>query len=126
MSSRTKIYWVFTVIAAVGLLAGGFANVTLQEPVAKSMESLGYPAYFPRILGFWKILAAIALLAPGLPRAKEWATAGVAVAMTGAAASHLANGDPAMTALPPLGLLALVIASYLLRPADRRLAGPVV
>lgn len=121
MSGRTKVYWVLTVLAALALLAGGFANVTLQEPIVESMKKLGYPLYFPRILGTWKLLAAVALLAPGFPRVKEWAYAGVTFAMTGATISHIAAGDPVATWFPPLVVLALALGSYALRPADRRL-----
>lgn len=121
MSGRTKVYWVLTVLAALALLAGGVGNLTLQEPVVESMKKLGYPLYFPRILGTWKLLAAVALLAPGFPRVKEWAYAGVTFAMTGATISHIAAGDPVATWFPPLVVLALALGSYALRPADRRL-----
>ena len=85
------------------------------------MKKLGYPLYFPRILGAWKLLAAVALLAPGFPRVKEWAYAGITFAMTGAFISHIAAGDPVATWFPPLVVLALALGSYALRPADRRL-----
>jgi len=39
------------------------------------------------IIGFWKVLGGIALLAPGFPRLKEWAYAGIFFNMTGAAVS---------------------------------------
>ena len=48
---------------------------------------LGYPLYFITIIGFWKVLGAITLLAPGFPRLKEWAYAGIFFDLTGAAAS---------------------------------------
>lgn len=121
MSNKTKGYWVLTVLAALAMIAGGFANVTLQEPIEASMKNLGYPLYFPRILGAWKLLAAVALLAPGFPRVKEWAYAGITFAMTGAFISHVAAGDPILMALPPLAVLAVALGSYALRPADRRL-----
>ncbi len=121
MPTRTKVYFALTVVVALAVLGSGFANVTLQAPIEESMKSLGYPLYFPRILGVWKILAAIAILAPGFPRLKEWAYAGITFNMTGAALSHLAAGDPIVTALPPLGILALALASWALRPDNRRL-----
>lgn len=121
MSNKTKAYFAITVLAGLALAGSGFANLTLQEPIVESMKNLGYPEYFPRILGTWKILAAVALLAPGFPRVKEWATAGVTFAMTGATASHIFAGDPVGTWFPPLIVLALVLVSYALRPDDRRL-----
>lgn len=122
MSNRTKVYWVVTVLAALALAGGGFANATLQPPIEESMKNLGFPLYFPRIIGTWKILAAIAFVAPGFPRLKEWAYAGVFFNLTGAAISHAAAGDPFVTWLPPLGVLALVMASWTLRPDSRKLA----
>jgi hypothetical protein len=57
---------------------------------------LGYPLYFVTILGFWKVLGAMALLAPRFPRLKEWAYAGTFFEMTGAAASHAMSGNAAV------------------------------
>jgi hypothetical protein len=57
------------------------------------MRALGYPVYFLTILGVWKVLSAPALLAPRLPRLKEWAYAGIFFDLTGAAASHAFSGD---------------------------------
>ena len=37
------------------------------------LAQLGYPAYLLLLLGAWKVLGAAAILAPGLPRLKEWA-----------------------------------------------------
>ena len=53
---------------------------------------LGYPAYIGPIVGTWKILATIAILAPRLPRLKEWAYAGVFFDLTGGAPDRLPAG----------------------------------
>jgi hypothetical protein len=42
--------------------------------------------------------------------------------LTGASASHAASGDPVGNVLTPLVILAVVVASYLLRPESRKLA----
>ncbi len=44
-----------------------------RPPVRGVIDRLGYPTYFLVILGVWKPLGAVALLAPRLPRLKEWA-----------------------------------------------------
>jgi hypothetical protein len=49
---------------------------------------LGAAGYFFHILGFWKLLGAIAILVPRYPRLKEWACAGIIFDLTGAAASN--------------------------------------
>lgn len=53
---------------------------------------------------------------------KEWAYAGFAINLVSAAYSHAAAGDPAQGIVAPVALLGLLLASWRLRPADRRLA----
>ena len=69
------------------------------------MNHLGYPAYFASLLGAWKLLGAIVLTVPGLPRLKEWAYAGFVFDLTAAAFSHAAVGDPPTTSSGPLVFL---------------------
>lgn len=61
------------------------------------------------------------MLAPRLPRLKEWAYAGIFFDFTGAAISHTASGDGVGNVSLPLVLAILAIASWMLRPASRRL-----
>ena len=85
---------------------------------------LGYPLYFFPILGFWKILGAIAILVPRFPRLKEWAYAGIFFDLTGAAASNAAVGGYGVYAfhiLAPLILAGLAVASWALRPESRKI-----
>jgi uncharacterized membrane protein YphA (DoxX/SURF4 family) len=84
------------------------------------MEHLGYPTYFLFIIGVWKIPCAIALLAPRFPRLKEWAYAGATFNYTGAVTSHLSVGDGAGKWVGPLVYAGIALASWALRPADRR------
>lgn len=123
---RTIGYWLATGLVAFALGTGGVADVMRVPPVVEGMTHLGYPVYFCVILGVWKVLGAGALLAPGMPRLKEWAYAGAVFDLTGAAASHAAAGDDAAKLIAPLVLTALALLSWTLRPASRRLAGPVL
>src|SRR5262249_56414645 len=84
-------------------------------------RQLGYPVYFVMILGFWKLLGSLALVIPGLPRVKEWAYAGIFFNMTGAAVSHVVCHDAAWHVIVTLGLAALAVASWGLRPYGRTL-----
>lgn len=118
-------YWTATGLVAAAMAFGGFADVTHAPPVMEGMRSLGYPDYFATILGIWKALGAVALLAPRFPRLKEWAYAGIVFDLTGAALSHAAVDDPAGKVVAPLVLLGLTLASWALRPASRRLPDPV-
>ena len=95
------------------------------EFALSGIVALGYPAYFVTILGTWKLLGGFAILAPRLPRLKEWAYAGIAFDLTGATCSHLAMGHPAAKAIVPLVILGIAAASWTLRPEGRRLPSDV-
>ena len=69
----------------------------------------------------WYILAGVALLVSRFPRLKEWAYAGLFFIYTGAFMSHLAVGDPAFMLIAPVVFTSLVLVSWALRPATRRL-----
>ena len=115
-------YWATTGLAALAFAFGGLADVMRAPDVREGLAHLGYPMYFAAILGVWKLLGATAIVAPGLPRLKEWAYAGMFFDLTGAAASHAAVGDPAANILTPLLVLVIVVASWVLRPESRSLA----
>jgi hypothetical protein len=119
MKTRKITYWVTTTLVALGMAMGGVMDLMRGPEVAEILGHLGYPLYFGAIIGFWKVLAAPALLAPGLPRLKEWAYAGVVFDLTGAAFSHASVGDDAGAIITPLVFLALTVASWALRPEDR-------
>jgi len=116
---KTIVYWFATGLLAIDFLAGGALSLLHPAEVLKSIEHLGYPAYFASILGFWKLLGGVALLVPGMPVLKEWAYAGVCFDLTSAAASHAASGDAAPQVAAPLVFAVLAMTSYLLRPCSR-------
>ena len=66
-------YWTFTILAALLFAVPGAALLLRVPHFTADMARLGYPVYFLTILGIWKLLGVIAILAPGLPRLKEWA-----------------------------------------------------
>jgi DoxX-like family len=112
------VYWVSTVIVAVALL-GSLTYLTGSEQVVSGFAKAGYPQYLRIILGIAKPLAAVVLLLPGVPLLKEWAYAGVTIALVMATISAYDTGQ--MWAMP-LALLVLVMVSCLTRPATRRVA----
>ncbi len=91
-------------------------------PVAEGIAALGYPAYLLKILGPAKLAGALVLLVPRMPRLEEWAYAGFVIDFGGALSSHYFHGDGADLLMPPLGAMAILLGSYALRPASRRLA----
>jgi len=120
---KTTAFWATTILGPTSFVIGGVLGLMGGPEVVESTRHLGYPLYFATILSTWKLLGAIAITAPRLPRVKEWAYAGFVFDLTAAAVSHAAVGDGAGDIIAPLAFLALVLASYTLRPASRRLAG---
>jgi len=125
MKTKMGGYWITTGLLVFAIGSGGVAELAhLPGNVEGMVHVLGYPLYFMTIIGFWKVLGAIALLAPRFPRLKEWAYAGIFFNVTGAAASHVAVGDYGIYAfhvLVNLFLAVLVVASWALRPQSRTL-----
>ena len=103
----------------LALTGSGVASVSGQ--MTEGMAHLGLAAWFPRVLGAWKLLGVVALLAPGFPRLKEWAYAGFTFTITGASIAHLASGDAVSEAIAPVVFLGLLAASWALRPASLKL-----
>ena len=118
-------YWTTTGLIAFFIGGGGAAQVAqyLANPHGV-VPVLGYPMYFFAILGFWKVLGAIAILVPRYPRLKEWAYAGIFFDLTGAVASVAAvgvYGAYAFHIFAPLILTGITVASWALRPESRTL-----
>jgi DoxX-like family len=118
--ARSAAYWVLTLFVAFEMAAGALWDLLRIEFVRGVFDHLGYPHYLLTIIGVWKLPCAATLLAPGLPRLKEWAYAGAFFLYTGAAASHFSAGDHADKFVGPAVFGAFTLASYLLRPDDRR------
>lgn len=119
MKASTIAFWSATVLVCLAFVGSGIANLVHSPHIATDMAHLGYPAYFSTILGSWKVLGAVAIVAPRLPRLKEWAYAGMIFDLSGAAISRGASGDGPAGVIPPMLIAALVVTSWALRPADR-------
>ena len=119
--AKTIAYWATTGFLVFNMLSGGLAELAQLEGNAEGMRVLGYPLYMMTILGAWKVLGSAALLAPRLPRLKEWAYAGIFFNMLGAFVSHVANRDPAWSIVVTLAIAGITLASWGLRPRSRKL-----
>lgn len=117
---RRITFWASTAIVALMLL-GSLSYLTGSEQVVSGFARAGYPQHLRIVLGIAKPAAAIVLLLPGLALLKEWAYAGVAFALIMAFISAWASGEPVQTLVLPPILLALLVVSYVTRPASRRL-----
>jgi hypothetical protein len=114
---RKITYWATTIIAAA-MLGMAITYLTNADAVA-GFSHLGYPQHLRVVLGVAKPAAGIVLLLPGLGLLKEWAYAGVSFAWSMAFIAHYLAGDGPV-AFMPLALLAILVVSYLTRPANRR------
>ena len=104
------------------MIPGGIAQLLHVQQNVDGIVRLGYPPYLLTILGFWKILGGTAILLPRFPLLKEWAYAGIAFDLTGAAVSNAASGMPVWHVVAPLLVLVIAVLSWAWRPAARRVA----
>lgn len=118
---RTGAYWAVTAVVIGETAIGGTMDLLRMAPFYPVLIELGYPGYLSTILGAAKVAAAIVIAAPGLPRLKEWAYAGVLINMVGAMASHLAVHDSLDNLVAPAAFAVLALLSWASRPASRRL-----
>lgn len=121
MNVKIVAYWTSTGLLSLGLLAGGFADISHAAPILEGFQHLGYPIYLATLLGFWKLMAVPALLTPGFLLLKEWAYAGVFFNLSGAFFSHLAANDPLSGTIPIFILGTLLVSSWWTRPQERTL-----
>jgi len=123
MKRKTIIYWAATVFVVFIMTISGGLAITHASLMMTALAHLGYPRYFSNVLGVGKLAGVCVLLAPGLPRIKEWAYTGFAITTLGACYSHFCSGD-GLLALEPLVTFAALVVSYVLRPATRRFQDP--
>ena len=123
MKRKMIAYWITTGLVAFFIGSGGAAQLAQYLGNRHGVvPALGYPMYFFGILGFWKVLGAIAILVPRYPLLKEWAYAGIFFDLTGAAASCAAVGGYGAYGfhiIAPLAITGLTVASWALRPQSR-------
>src|SRR2546428_6415852 len=115
--TRKITYWVTTGLLAALSVFAAFTYLSGSPQAVEGFAHVGYPQQLRVILGIAKLLGAIALVVPGLPKVKEWAYAGFTFAWISAVIAHyLAKDGP--RAFAPLLLLVLLVISYLTRPAS--------
>lgn len=110
---RTKlIYWTSTALLGAMMLMSAYGYFTNEE-VKAGFDHLGFPDYFRVELGTAKLLGALALLIPAVPKAlKIFAYSGFALTFVSAFVAHLASGDPVGAAVFPLVMLGILALSF--------------
>ena len=118
-NSKSIAYWICTALVAFFILPGGVIYVMRVPQAVQGVNQLGFPTYFVVFLGVWKILGPIAILAPGFPRLKEWAYAGIFFDLSGAAVASAATGGAWWHVAAPLSIAVILFGSWALRPPSR-------
>lgn len=118
--ARKIIYWIATVWLALGMTSSAIVQLMRIPEGVEGVTHLGYPAYLLTILGVWKILGVVAILAPKFPLVKEWAYVGFFFVTSGALVSHITMGDPVSEIFPAVLLMILTVVSWYLRPESRK------
>lgn len=119
--SKKIAFWIVTGLLSFGMLLGGTAQLLRAKFNVDGIVHLGYPEYMLTILGTWKILGTIIILIPKYPLVKEWAYAGLFFLLSGAVISHIVSGDTFFQYIAPLIFTILTVASWYLRPTERKL-----
>jgi hypothetical protein len=109
----TAVFALVMVLVASGELSGSQNSNQIQGLLTSLLT----------LLGVWKLLGVLALLAPRFPRLKEWAYAGFFFDLTGAVVFILSRGGPdaGTNIFFPIMLIPILVASWALRPSSRTL-----
>ena len=112
MKNQKIIFWVTTII--IFLMEGVMPAFTSQTEMAKEgIKHLGYPEYFGNALVVFKVVGALLLIIPQVPkRIKEWAYAGFAFDFIFASISHFAVDGFNFQSFFPLIILVILLVSY--------------
>ena len=112
MKSTKITYWILT--SLIFIMEGIMPVLTSQSEMAKQgLSHLQYPPYFGKALVVFKVLGAIALILPMVPkRLKEWAYAGFTFNLIFASISHFAIDGLIFDSFMPFIFLAILWGSY--------------
>jgi DoxX-like family len=113
MKTDKIIYWVTTSI--IFLMEGVIPALTSQSEFAKQgISHLGYPPYFGNALVVFKVLGALSLILPQVPkRFKELAYAGFTFNFLFASISHFVVDGFGFQGILPLLFLGVLATSFM-------------
>lgn len=112
MKTNRIVYWISTGIFSLMMLNSAYQYLTAAEMEAAFVH-LGFPDYFRVELGIAKLLGALVLLIPKMPKSfKQFTYAGFVINLISGSIAHSAKNDPVLYILLPLVFLVLLIISY--------------
>ncbi len=113
MTKSWKIaFWVSTVLFTIAMLPGAYLDFIKFPEAIAIFQHLGYPAYFSVIIGVAKFLGIVGIWQNKVRFLREWAYAGFAFELIGAAISHMALGDGLAQAAPAIVFFVVLLISY--------------
>lgn len=104
------IYWVSTGLVSLSFLMASVMYLIQSPELMNSFAALGFPMYFVMILGTAKLLGALAIVNPWVPKLREWAYAGFTFILIGAVWVHIATATPFVA--PLVNLLILGVSYF--------------
>jgi len=105
------IFWITTVLVSIVFFFSAQMAIRSTPEYLEMYSQYNYPLYLPRIHGFLKLLAAIALLIPRRTFLKHWAYAGMGFTLVLACLAHYYAGEPFYR---QIGVFFLLLISYFL------------
>ncbi len=113
MKKYKIMFWVTTSI--IFLMEGVAPALTSQSELAiQGITHLGYPVYFGTMLAVFKVLGALSLIIPKVPkRIKEWAYAGFGIDFISAFVSLWVVDGFSLMVLLPLVFVIILLISYI-------------
>ncbi|MEJ7685022.1 MAG: DoxX family protein [Segetibacter sp.] len=113
MKKNKIIYWIATGILGAMMLFSAFGYFANEEMKAAFVH-LGFPGYFRIELAIAKIIGALVLLIPFIPKEiKDMAYVGFAITFISAFIAHTSSGDPLSVAIMPIIFLGILVVSFI-------------
>lgn len=111
MKTKKIIFWTTTALMSAGMLMSSMMYLTHNPKLVEGIKLLGLPMFMINLLGVAKLLGALALIQPFVPKLREWAYAGFTFVLTGALWAHLSTSTPFA---PVLVFVLLLAVSYIM------------
>jgi len=94
MKTTKIVYWITTGLLSAFFLFSSYMYLSQNPELMNNYKLLGFPVIFVQMLGLAKLLGAIALINPWLPKLREWAYAGFSFVLICAVWVHAATHTP--------------------------------
>jgi putative oxidoreductase len=108
MKNQRLIFWISTGLFSAFMLFSAY-NYLAVESMKAAFAHIGFPDYFRVQLGIAKLMGALALIIPGVPRlVKMFTYAGFTINLVSAFILHLTLGD-SLSAFAPILFIGLIL-----------------